>query len=149
MGRVVLSPGHWGAGKALSLAVTNWLPSEEQTSRDQPDDVHGDDSERELAPVLPHVLRVVDQLREHFGKPITLLSSYRSPAYNAAIDGAAAKSFHMRFQALDISVEGKTPKQVFAVLKKWRDAGKFRGGLGLYRTFVHIDTRGSDATWGE
>jgi len=94
-------------------------------------------------------LRVVDQLREHFGKPITLLSSYRSPAYNAAIDGAAAKSFHMRFQALDISVEGKTPKQVFAVLKKWRDAGKFRGGLGLYRTFVHIDTRGSDATWGE
>jgi len=70
-------------------------------------------------------------------------------AYNAAIDGAAAKSFHMRFQALDISVEGKTPKQVFAVLKKWRDAGKFRGGLGLYRTFVHIDTRGSDATWGE
>ena len=94
-------------------------------------------------------LRVVDQLRAHFGKPIVLLSSYRSPAYNAAIDGAATKSFHMRFQALDIAVAGKTPRQVFEVLKDWRDAGRFKGGLGLYNSFVHIDTRGSNATWGD
>ena len=94
-------------------------------------------------------LRVVDQLRAHFGKPIALLSSYRSPAYNAAIDGAATKSFHMRFQALDIAVAGKTPRQVFEVLKDWRAAGKFKGGLGLYNSFVHIDTRGSNATWGD
>lgn len=93
-------------------------------------------------------LKIVDELRAHLGRPIVLLSSYRSPAYNAAIDGAATKSYHMRFQALDIAVAGMSPRQVFHRLMQWRDAGKFKGGLGLYSTFVHIDTRGSNATWG-
>lgn len=93
-------------------------------------------------------LRVVDSLRDYFGRSIVILSSYRSPCYNAAIDGAATKSYHMQFCALDIAVAGKSPRQVFTVLEKWRDAGKFKGGLGLYNSFVHIDTRGSNATWG-
>jgi uncharacterized protein YcbK (DUF882 family) len=92
-------------------------------------------------------LRVVDDLRDFFGKPITILSSYRSAAYNAAIGDAAPKSMHKQFRALDISVKDKTPSQVFNQLRTWRDKGKFAGGLGLYPTFVHIDTRGSNATW--
>jgi uncharacterized protein YcbK (DUF882 family) len=102
---------------------------------------------RELWPNIVPTLRIVDDLREHFGKPITLLSSYRSQAYNAAIGDAAPKSLHKQFKALDISVSGKTPKQVFKVLSQWRDAGRFKGGLGLYPSFVHIDTRGTNATW--
>lgn len=98
--------------------------------------------------ILP-TLRVVDALRAHFGRPIVLLSSYRSPSYNAAIDGAATKSYHKTFQALDIAVAEKSPRQVFDVLNKWRDERRFKGGLGLYRTFVHIDTRGYNATWGD
>lgn len=104
---------------------------------------------RELWGNIVPTIRIVDQLREHFGKPIVLLSSYRSPAYNAAIDGAATKSYHMRFQALDIAVSGKTPRQVFNVLQDWRDDGRFKGGLGLYNTFVHVDCRGYNATWGD
>jgi len=92
-------------------------------------------------------LRIVDKLRAHFNRPVVIISSYRSPAYNAAISGAATGSFHMQFRALDITVAGKSPEQVFRVLKGWRDAGKFKGGLGLYSTFVHIDTRGTNATW--
>lgn len=92
-------------------------------------------------------LRIVDELRAHFGRAIVILSSYRSPAYNAPIDGAAKKSYHMEFCALDISVAGKTNREVFNKLKEWRSAGKFKGGLGLYNTFVHIDTRGYNATW--
>jgi len=92
-------------------------------------------------------LRVVDRLRAHFGRPIVILSSYRSPEYNAAITGAASKSYHKSFQALDIAVSGKSPEEVFAVLSKWRAEGDFKGGLGLYSTFVHIDTRGHNATW--
>ena len=93
-------------------------------------------------------IRIVDQLRELWGRPIVLLSSYRSPAYNAACPGAASGSFHQKFQALDIAVSGKTPRQVFDQLADWRTAGKFKGGLGLYSTFTHIDTRGYNATWG-
>ena len=97
--------------------------------------------------ILP-ALRVVDELRADLGRPIVILSSYRSPAYNAAISGAAKASYHMRFQALDIAVSGMAPPEVFEALKKRRDRGEFAGGLGLYRTFVHIDSRGSNATWG-
>ena len=103
---------------------------------------------RELWGNIVPTIKIVDQLRDFFGRPITLLSSYRSPAYNAAIGDAAPKSYHMRFQALDIAVAGKTPRQVFNQLMTWRDAGKFKGGLGLYNTFVHVDTRGYNATWG-
>lgn len=92
-------------------------------------------------------LHIVDDLRQHYGKPITILSSYRSAAYNAAIGDAAPKSMHKQFRALDISVSGHSPKEVFNKLREWRDARKFAGGLGLYPTFVHIDTRGSNATW--
>lgn len=102
---------------------------------------------REMWTNIVPTIRLVDDLRGFLGVPIVILSSYRSPSYNAAIDGAATKSYHMQFRALDIAVAGKTPSQVFAVLKNWRALGKFRGGLGLYSSFVHVDTRGSNATW--
>jgi uncharacterized protein YcbK (DUF882 family) len=103
---------------------------------------------RELWGNIVPTIRIVDALRAHWGKPIVLLSSYRSPAYNRAIGDAAPKSYHMQFRALDIAVAGKTPKQVFDKLLTWRAEGKFKGGIGLYNSFVHIDTRGSNATWG-
>lgn len=98
--------------------------------------------------ILP-TLRIVEALRVHFGRPIVLLSSYRSPAYNRAIGDAAPQSMHLQFRALDISVSGISPNVVFDLLKEWRSQGKFKGGLGLYNTFTHIDTRGTNATWGE
>lgn len=102
---------------------------------------------RDLWPNIVPTLRVVDDLREFFGRPITILSSYRSPAYNAAISGAASQSYHMQFLALDIAVSGVRPSEVFRTLRVWRANHKFTGGLGLYDTFVHIDTRGYTATW--
>ena len=93
-------------------------------------------------------LRIVDDLRESFGKPCTILSSYRSPDYNKAVGGVGL-SQHMEFRALDISFDGISPKHVYDRLIEWRKAGKFVGGLGIYPTsgFVHIDTRNSNATW--
>lgn len=103
---------------------------------------------REMWKLILPTLRIVDELRDANGKSIVILSSYRSPAYNAAISGAATKSYHMRFQALDIAMAGHSPADVFALLDAMRERGKFSGGLGLYNSFVHIDTRGSNATWG-
>ena len=109
--------------------------------------VRNSEPPREMWQAIVPTLRVVDALRKHLGKPVVILSSYRSPAYNAPIEGAAKKSYHTRFMALDIAVSGYTPKQVHAVLRKWRSEGKFKGGLGLYQSFVHIDTRGYNADW--
>ena len=95
-----------------------------------------------------HTLRVVDELRASFDKPCRILSSYRSPAYNKAVGGAPL-SLHLGFNALDIAFDGVSPQQVYDRLIEWRKAGKFTGGLGLYQAsgFVHIDTRGNNATW--
>ena len=97
--------------------------------------------------ILP-TLRIVDDLRASFGKPCTILSSYRSPGYNKTVGGASL-SQHKEFTALDIAFEGVSPQQVYDRLLEWRKAGKFTGGLGLYLSsgFVHIDTRGPNATW--
>lgn len=92
-------------------------------------------------------LRIVDDLRDHFNAPVVILSSYRSPDYNRAIGDAAPKSYHMEFNALDIAVAGHSPSEVYAVLLDWRRCGRFKGGLGKYNTFVHIDTRGFNANW--
>ncbi len=91
---------------------------------------------------------MVDELRASFGKPCRILSSYRSPDYNRALGGASL-SQHLEFTALDIAFDGVSPKQVYDQLVQWRKAGKFTGGLGLYPSsgFVHIDTRGRNATW--
>jgi uncharacterized protein YcbK (DUF882 family) len=93
-------------------------------------------------------LRIVDELRDSFGRSCTILSSYRSPDYNKAVGGVGL-SQHMEFRALDIAIDGVSPKHVYDRLIEWRKAGKFKGGLGIYPTsgFVHIDTRGSNATW--
>jgi N-acetylmuramoyl-L-alanine amidase len=93
-------------------------------------------------------LRIVDELRESFGKPCRILSSYRSPAYNKAVGGAPL-SQHKEFTALDIAFDGVTLERVYERLIAWRKAGKFVGGLGLYPSsgFVHIDTRGRNSTW--
>ena len=93
-------------------------------------------------------LRIVDELRESFGKPCRILSSYRSPDYNKAVGGAPL-SQHKEFTALDIAFDGVNPQRVYDRLLTWRKSGKFTGGLGLYPSsgFVHIDTRGNNATW--
>ena len=97
--------------------------------------------------ILP-TLRIVDDLRASFGKPCRILSSYRSPDYNRTV-GGAARSQHLEFNALDIVFDGVSPRQVYERLLEWRKAGKFTGGLSLYSSsgFVHIDTRGSNASW--
>lgn len=93
-------------------------------------------------------LRIVDDLRESFGKPCRILSSYRSPDYNRTVGGVAL-SQHLQFTALDIAFSGVSAKRVYERLLEWRRNGKFTGGLGYYPSsgFVHIDTRGSNSTW--
>lgn len=97
---------------------------------------------------LVPTLRIVDDLRESFGKPCTILSSYRSPDYNRRIGGAAL-SQHLQFNALDIAISGVSAKRVYERLLQWRSEGRFKGGIGYYPSsgFVHIDTRGRNATW--
>lgn len=88
-------------------------------------------------------VKVLDALRHRIGAPIQTLSIYRSPAYNAAIGGAKA-SMHMRFNAIDFFVKNTTlgPAQWAEALRQMKAAGEFDGWIGVYPSFVHVDTRG-------
>ena len=76
---------------------------------------------------------------------------WRAPGWSAAgrTVGGAALSQHLQFNALDIAISGVSAKRVYERLLQWRSEGRFKGGIGYYPSsgFVHIDTRGRNATW--
>lgn len=118
-------------------------------------------TERELemgrdipADVIDNIIptaRVLDELREFYGEPIFVNSTYRSPEYNKAVKGKP-KSLHLQFNAIDFTVEKRSNlEMLFETLLEW-DAQKNKFpflpktngnmGLGFYKgRFIHIDTR--------
>lgn len=88
--------------------------------------------------------KVLDRLRELMGAPIATLSAYRTPEYNAAIGGARS-SQHMTFRAVDFIVKSNSgPADWASALRQLRSEGLFKGGIGTYSGFVHLDTRGEN-----
>ncbi|MEH2622718.1 peptidoglycan hydrolase-like protein with peptidoglycan-binding domain [Bradyrhizobium sp. AZCC 1719] len=98
---------------------------------------------RNIAPTVA----VLDKLREELGAPMHFLSLYRAPAYNRCIDGSATNSFHMRYQAIDFVCDVGRPSIWAGKLREYRSRGVFSGGIGVYSSFVHCDTRGVNRDW--
>ena len=89
----------------------------------------------------------IQALREYLGGPLTVMSSYRTPAHNKKV-GGAKNSQHLTASAADLKSPNHTPKQIKAAIEKLIAAGKMKqGGVGLYPTFVHYDIRGKKARW--
>lgn len=102
---------------------------------------------QELWRNLDPTLRVADEIRQQLGVRLhTIASAYRCPAYNAACPGAATTSYHMRNMALDLMYDC-SPAKVAEAAAHLRSTGVFKGGIGRYATFTHIDTRGVNADW--
>jgi hypothetical protein len=102
---------------------------------------------RSLWPNVRATLRVIDMLVPRLDSPIEkVVSVYRSPTYNARCPGAKSNSYHTRNNAVDI-VFDCAPGKVAAMARAMRAAGLYKGGVGRYRGFTHIDTRGSNADW--
>ena len=83
----------------------------------------------------------LDLVRSRFGRPIRLLSGYRSPYHNARV-GGAPMSRHLAGDAGDLATVG-LDKEVIERLA--REEGFT--GFGYYRTFLHIDL-GRKRSWG-
>jgi hypothetical protein len=101
------------------------------------------DPPRALWPSLLAVVKVADEARHRLGKAVKINSAYRSPAYNRAISGAS-KSIHVLGGALDLS---GSPATLHKILTEMRAEGLFRGGIGRYKTFTHVDVRGRNVDW--
>lgn len=97
-----------------------------------------------LWPNMETTAKVLQEARNRLGKPIRITSAYRDAAYNRKI-GGVPNSTHVQFNALDLVTD--KPAALYLLLLDIRREGLFKGGLGLYRSFVHLDSRGHNATW--
>ena len=92
-------------------------------------------------------LKVVDSLAERLDLHVEeVVSAYRTRAYNARCPGARSSSYHLCNNAMDV-VFKCPPGKVAAMARAMRATGLFKGGVGRYRGFTHIDTRGANADW--
>lgn len=96
-------------------------------------------------PVEPSekLVKVLDQIREHFDAPVTITSGVRCKTHNANVGGASS-SQHLKGTAADIKVKGVSPKEVSAYAETLLSG---TGGIGRYSTFTHVDVRSNKSRW--
>lgn len=103
----------------------------------------------ESFPMDPRILDIVSiiQSKTQSGKPLEVLSGYRSPKTNAmlrrASAGVARNSFHMYGQAVDLRLPGYSTRKLRGVARSLK-----AGGVGYYpkSDFIHVDT-GKVRSW--
>lgn len=88
------------------------------------------------------LLDYLEAVRKHFNQKITINSGCRCMMYNVQIGGSDG-SQHLKGRAADIVVEHNRPFDVHKFLGTLNP-----NGLGLYKTFVHVDSRSHEnARW--
>jgi len=96
---------------------------------------------------MGYTLRVVDRIAVYLNMPVEdIVSAYRCPVYNAQCEGAKVGSWHQANVAVDVKFPVKA-SVITATTRNLRDRGLFKGGVGGYGTFTHIDTRGVNTNW--
>jgi len=102
---------------------------------------------KSMWPRIVTTLRAVDRVAAELNLPVKeIVSAYRAPAYNARCPGAKSSSWHQGNYAVDVTFPTKA-STVTAVTRNLRDRGLFKGGVGSYPTFTHVDTRGVNINW--
>lgn len=97
-----------------------------------------------------NIRKVMDNLeiiRAYFGgRPITILSGYRSPNHNDKV-GGVKNSMHLVGKAVDFKVQGLSSSDVQEGVRHLINEGKiYAGGLGRYNSFTHYDI-GNYRSW--
>lgn len=87
------------------------------------------------------LVQYLQQIRTHFGKPV-YLTAYRCRTHNVRTPNASPNSRHIYGQAADFHIDGVAPAEI----AKYAESIGIKG-IGLYDTFVHIDTRENKSFW--
>ncbi len=96
---------------------------------------------------MGYTLRVADRIALEMNvKEVEVVSAYRCPVYNAHCEGAKVGSWHQANVAVDVKFPTR-PSKVAAVARNLRERGLFKGGVGGYWNFTHIDSRGINTDW--
>lgn len=97
------------------------------------------------------LVEVLEKIRTHFGKPVTITSAFRTASHNATVAKAAKYSQHLYGKAADIQVQGISVETVYAYADKLLDGtggvGIYPPGLGRANSWVHVDVRKDKSRW--
>ena len=89
------------------------------------------------------LVNLLQKIRDHFGKAVIINSAYRTEAHNKSI-GGATYSQHKYGLAADIHINGVTPKEIASYVETLMPSS---GGIGIYKSFVHVDVRRVRSRW--
>jgi len=85
------------------------------------------------------LLRLLENVRNYFNKPVHITSACRCDEHNEKV-GGKPNSQHKLGRAADIIVNGIEPDEV----ARFAESIMKSGGVGRYSTFTHLDTRTGD-----
>lgn len=92
--------------------------------------------------VYPPLLGPLEELRKAYGAPLNVNSWCRCVRWEKR-KGRSGKSQHTKGKAVDIRCgDLKRLVRLAEKIPAFRD-----GGIGIYKTFVHVDVRGKRARW--
>ncbi|WP_308589442.1 D-Ala-D-Ala carboxypeptidase family metallohydrolase [uncultured Oscillibacter sp.] len=97
----------------------------------------------DAVPVSEELVTLLQKIRDHFGRAVTVNSAYRTAAYNTKV-GGAKRSQHLLGTAADITLAGVAPLEVAQYAEFLQPKA---GGIGVYRTFTHVDVRAARSRW--
>jgi uncharacterized protein YcbK (DUF882 family) len=81
----------------------------------------------------------LEPIRSIWDRPVTILSGFRSQAWNARVEGAK-NSMHCVGKAADIVVAGITAMEVADAIEDAIQSGTLPdGGVGRYKRWTHVD----------
>ena len=93
--------------------------------------------------ISDELVDLLQKIRDHFGVAVTINSGYRTSAYNKKV-GGATNSQHVKGTAADIVAKGIDPLTVAQYAEYLMPNS---GGIGVYRTFTHVDVRANRSRW--
>lgn len=93
-----------------------------------------------------NLVKILEKIREHYGKPVRINSGVRCKTHNARV-GGASNSQHLDTygKAADIgTISGTTPSAMAAYVETLMPN---TGGIGIYSWGIHVDVRSTKARW--
>ena len=97
--------------------------------------------------MAPTLIAVLDECRKRLGVRMVANSGYRCPVYNASPSiGSSSGSYHPKHMAADVTVARRGLRDRLNILRLFvelENIGRAYGGLGigLYPSFIHVDSR--------
>lgn len=85
------------------------------------------------------LVKIADEVRKHFGKPMTITSGTRCSKHNKNVGGVST-SRHLSGKACDFYISGVSQNQILELTKKLVSQGKLRYTYGIANSSaVHMD----------